>query len=777
MVNSLPLALGIPSTSRYATRVAKRKRKERRQKQQAKAVQRGDLGALRAIVERNPEAGANALITAFETGAVDPADAGVLQLAELVIDAVRDKGRHDQVIRLAGTLPSPSTALRLARALSSIAIGDDVTAAADADADPRVRSFVAPILAALSGAKIPRTPPKAPPAVRSVFAISRAVAAATSGSTTQARTALRTVDATWAPRLASRELGYVLELHGKRLAWYNAASLVRTLLKSSVVHSHGPTRRAIAMELASRFPELLLDTLLSELDLAPDDVAAVSVRASLADTSLDSEQARVSRIIASCGAAAFPPEHRPVAHLFVGFATTLAQPKQAKTCFDAAIAAGADLAEALRGRALADTVLHNDREAAKTYLRLAKLLARETDGAPLALLAAKFAATAAAFVQDLPSARESLALAKRLGESTGLLDARGQAELLVIESQCCDLQKAGPFLEQAMAIDPKSPEVWQARVDFARARGRTEEAEDLILQAGELKIDEEFVALARQLRSKRGERWEPEPGKATAGELAAELYQRLDRDLADDTTDDLLRCRAELSPTARTAFDMARWATLARFELDEAAGELLRSAWADPDLDEHARNAWVLLAADYGAPEDAIPLLVERARKDPNDRILPLACGLMAIQDKAHASHLLAKLAPFLSRSRLNQVRAVVGRSYSDRSAEETLLQLLKPFASLLQPHYSIRALLDGDEPVRQVSDDVEEDEESLLREVLGTLGAPMQLIDDATPQQLAEAEKIVQAIVTASSKGKVAKLVERLRNVLEGPDFHSIPY
>jgi len=758
--------------------VAKRKRKERRQKQQAKAIQQGDLGALRAIVERNPEAGASALVTALQSAA-DPNESSFLQLAEQVIDSLRDKGRHDQVLRLVALFPSPSTPLRLARALSALAIGDDATASADASADARVHAFVAPLLAALHGTKIPRTPPKAPPSVRSILALSRAVAATTTGSSTPARTALRAVDAKWAPRLGKRELGLVLDLQAKRLPWYNVAPVVRTLLKSSLVRAHAPSRRAIAMELAPRFPELLLDMLLPELNLSPEDRAAVSLRASLADTALDSEQARVSRLIASAGAAAFPPEHRPVAHLFAGFATVRAEPKQAKACFDAAIAAGADLGEALRGRVLADTVLQNDREAAKTCLRLAKLLEREPDGAPLALLAAKTAATAAAFAQDLHAAREALTLARAIGERTGLLDAKRQAEFLIIESKGSHINKAGAFLEQAMALDPRNVEVWQARVDLARARGRAKEAEDLILQAGELQIDEGFVALARQVRAKRGERWEPEPGKATAGELAAELYHRIENNPDLDPNDDLLRCRAELSPTARVAFDMAYWATLSSFDHDDAAEGLLRAAWADPDLDDHARNAWVLLAADYGAPESVIPLLVERATKDPNDRILLLACGLMGIQDKSQVNHLIAQLAPFLSRSRLNEIRGAVYRSLHDRSAEDTLLQLLKPFFSVLQPHYSLKAVLDGEVPVPRVYGDEDEDEDSLLRDVLGTLGAPSDLLENASLEQLVEARKIVEAIATAQSKNKVGRLVERLRDVLEDPTNHrgSIPF
>ena len=156
--------------------MAKKKRKERRRKQQANAVNRGDFSAIRAIAERNPEAGANALASALEGNKVDSAAPETIQLAESLVDRLREKARLDLAVRLVGCFPAPTPVLRLSRALCAIALGDDSSAQADAVADARVGRIVAPLLAALQGKKIPRTPPKSPPAVRSVYALSRAVA-------------------------------------------------------------------------------------------------------------------------------------------------------------------------------------------------------------------------------------------------------------------------------------------------------------------------------------------------------------------------------------------------------------------------------------------------------------------------------------------------------------------------------------------------------------------------------------------------------------------------
>lgn len=747
--------------------MAKRKRKERRQRQKDNAIKRGDFGAIRALAQRNAEAGTKTLLTALQSHKADPADPEVLALAESLADPLRQKECHEMLLSLVACFPEPSTHLRLARALSAIHLGQDDHAAQDVAADPDVARFVRPLLTALQGKPTPRTPAKSPPSVRSIHALARAATAARGGSTTKARTALRSIDANWSRHFGVQEFQRILDMKSRRLHWVKAIGLTRITLSLPLVSTSVALRRAIALLLAPRFPAAVLGRM-DQFCLPPEDVAAVSVQASSADAELDSEQARVSHLIVSVGAEAFDPEHRPVAHLFEAFAFLRSDPLRARVAFDKAVSAGADMAEALRGRAKAHECTGRSEDAVKSYVRLAKLLERDPGGVPVALASARLATSIAISTGGLRLAREALTLVQNLAGLAPWLDTAAQVDLLALEFGVWihhDRQRAKAALAKADSIDAKHPAVWQARIDLARLEERGDDADAILFEAAKLHISDELVAEARKVRAARGQAWSPEAG-ASAGELAAELHARVLRADAP-SIDDLLACRDQLPHGARVAFDMARFASLSLEGLNAESETALINAYYGPDVDPATRDAWLVLASESLYPENVIPMLVERARHNPADPILARCYRRIALQESKTANRLRGQLAPFLSHSELQCLASL-------RFGEEEVRQYLRPFDSALRPHYSlIAAVLDGDPPVaglEQDDDDIEDLEmEETLDRILKTMGAPPGILERATPAQRAEAVAITMEIVTTTSPHKLLELAQRLRDVLEG--------
>ena len=213
-------------------------------------------------------------------------------------------------------------------------------------------------------------------------------------------------------------------------------------------------------------------------------------------------------------------------------------------------------------------------------------------------------------------------------------------------------------------------------------------------------IDPELLDLARVL-APGGETWVPTPGEASAGELAAELLQRLtnDPDLPGGI-DDLLRCRERLSLTAQVAFDMARWGSseLCGIQSDN----LLWVSSRRLELDQPMRDAWLLLASHYGTPDTVGPLVIERAKANPEDPLIDVACRLMARLYPEPLQSLLEQLATVLPDKRLLEIRRALPLPgvESDSKENDMVLNALEPFESALAPHFSLYALLKFEPPI-----------------------------------------------------------------------------
>ena len=686
--------------------VSKRKRKERRQAQQVRALERGDLGSLRAATERNPESGGNALVRALQSGGVDPNDLAVDALAASLCERLRNAGRADLVLTISNLFGSPSTALRLERALAAFSLGVDGAVAEQIAADPVVAKALAPALAAVSGTPVPRAPAHSSVELRSVYAMCRAVAAADKGSISAARTALSSVDPSRQGALCAGELRSVLTMLHGRADGYHLTTAAVGFTKTSLARNHRRVAGAFAMTLASRAPRLLLEHLLPRLPLTQQDKTAAAVRATIAASRVDSEQARVFQIISTVGAEAFPTEHKSLAYLYQGFAHVMTDPKRAREAFDRAVALGADMGEALRGRAIAErNMAMQDQSGAKipnaasASLRLAKVLAADDDGTALAYTASRMAMEMLRSACDWKGCREAAVLVRSLAQRGGWCTDQVESSILTHEANSFvedDWKRADTLLERALAIDPTNTDAWHGRIALAQESGEGERANALILEAADQCANTALTSQARDIRARRGERWSPAPGAASVGELARELQARLARNDAPDDTDllpyaDLRACRDALSQQQRCAFDAAHWVTLDLISREEEASRLLKARVLAPACAEPEQAKLLLIACGLGDPSGAIDLLAGLLAEGKHKELLEGASRAVANGvDTTKRQYLVRRTAPYLSRTELDRIRS----HRCDEPANE-LDAVVRELDALLAPHFSLTE--DGD--------------------------------------------------------------------------------
>jgi hypothetical protein len=688
--------------------VSKRKRKDRRKAQQERALERGDLTSLQASTVNSPETAGHAVIRALRAGSLNHADPSVQSMSAALCERLRQAVRPDLVLTLTACFPTPSTALRLERGLAALSLGDDGVAAAQVATDPIVAKALAPALAAVNGSPVPRAPAHSPKDLRSVYALCRAAAAAHRGSTSAARTALAAVDSSCQGALRADQFRDLITLlHGRA----GGGRLERTAIgfaKTSLADSHTRVAGAFAMALACRAPALLLNKLLPVLKLAPQDKAAAAVQATVSSAGMDSERARVFQIIATVGADAFPNDHKAQAYLYDGFARVMTDPVRARESLDRAVALGADLGEALRGRAIAErraAEMTRDvaklRDAGTASLRLAKALTVDDDGVPLAYVAACDAMLSFRLAKDAKSCREAVAQVRVLAERGGWSSNEIESGILTNEASTYvgDDKRVDALLVRAIELDPKNEEAWMGRIAIADAHGEFEQAEQLVLQADEAGAGPGVAKRARDIRARRGERWSPAPGACSVGELANELHERLGRGDPRDDSDplpfaDLRACRDALSQQQRCALDAAQWICLASMDRNDEASKLLRSRVLSSDCAEPEQAKLILIACGFGEPSGGIDLLVELVAGGKHKALLAAAARAVASrQGGDEADTLSRRAAAHLAPSELERLREA---SWSDDAPE--LDAAIKELDALLAPQFSLRGTAEAAE-------------------------------------------------------------------------------
>jgi hypothetical protein len=564
--------------------VSNRSRRERRERQQERALVQGDVGALEKLVAEGGRSAVAGVVRALGAPPAEAARAAELDaLAVRLCRALRREGEPGQALAVAAAGARRTPELRREEALAAFAAGNDEVAAQLASMDEAIGAALGPLLQAVRGEVA--GPGAAAPPLRAMHAAARAVAHVVRGEPHLAQAVLKRIP------LASRVVVRSDQI-------FNAAALqvpehalgaLTQLDRSPRAPGDGEVRRLMASEAALR---------VEDFEHLPPRLAAdpnVSRRVAPARLAAATSPGMIAEVVRQAGVEVFDVSERANAALFLGFTQIRSEPAAASRSFDRAIQLGADLVEALRGKVLAAVTLAHTfedgdpeqrraiRDAAGAADRLARALERSPRAGPLAAMAGKLAAAQWLGCDDARSALASIAKARPLAGGK-LVD-----DLDLLEAEAVGLRSPREAEQRLEALTRRAPgnvEAWKRRAALAMSQGAVERAEAILVAAAEATKDPAITAEVREIRGMRGQLVPFEgfvPGVATAGALAQELARTTDdRGHGPHAPADVLRlaapCRDALGPAARLAFDTAAIVIAVVQGTPAMAEERLRSA-------------------------------------------------------------------------------------------------------------------------------------------------------------------------------------------------------
>jgi len=604
--------------------VGKRTRRERKVHQGEQAVAKGDIAALRALVEKGTHAAVPALVRGLGALPSDPAQAAEFDaLALRVARQLRQAGEPEHALTLAAAGRRRTPAWSMEEALDAFALGRDELAADVAAGDATVAAALGPLLQAVRGEVAPASP--AAPTLRALHASARAVAHFVRGDPDKAKAILRRVP------VAGRAAAFTTEI-------------------------------ALAAE--------------------PIPQARILRARMLAASS----PGAVAEVVRAMGPNGFDAPDQASATLYHGFSLLRADPTTASRSFDRAVHLGADLIEALRGKMLATLAVamsfpemapHADRtmrDAAAATDRLAHALERVPLGGPLAAAAG---ARAARHWLDAEDWRRSLAAIARARPLAGgaLLD-----ELALLEADatgCRSTIEAERLVSALLARSPGYVAAWKLKSNLVRAQGDEERAETILVEAAAATKDPELQDVARAIQGSRGELVPFEgllPGAVSAGVLASELARVTTAD--NDAYPLAAAHREALGSADRLAFDGAAIAIAAAFGAKGLAERRLTEvvlAWRRAPR-ELSRLIGVALHMGLGSAV----LVAALALNDDIPALRSILNALAVAGEGKLVIRILQSLAASLTRSELSFFKA-----YTEGRRPATIAGVLDPEAAM----------------------------------------------------------------------------------------------
>jgi hypothetical protein len=692
--------------------VSKKSASEKRKAKKQKAISQGSPSALRTLAQRNPEAGARAILRALQTAPSTTSDPDVAALAEDLCERLRAEDAFDLSLQLASAFHRRTPRFCLEEALAAFALGDDERAKDAASASGAVQSALAPILAVAKEAKVPRTPPRASPDLRGLIALARCVVGLESGKLSNATTALRQIPEEAAGRLYAKEMALAARVVAGRRdgVEHDAIELASTTL----VRRNPRMANALAHCLAHRAPQRFIE-LVSRIPLSETAKADALIEASTGATGLESDEARASLLVAKLGHEAFPKEQQGVAALYEGFTFCAVNPQRALKVFDRAMELGADVVEALRGRYLAQRGLFErardyDREegaaraVGSTAMRLHALVDAHPNGAPFAAVMAENAAQFLGSDRDPRRALDAIKAARASASRAGLLQGPFEASLLFLEAQTLEFTRplhALGLVKRALEVDPKHHHAWHLHINLTQAHRGIEEAQELILQAAELNVCPELVAQAATIRLRRGVPLTLVPGRTQPGEIALELKRRCDREgwtaAGSPYPDDVAACRASLGPDERRAIDAAAYEILSQRQRSQGVAALLRVLRSEKDTRDETFALLACLGASSGWEGTVFEIVNGADTPALTSYLATVALDSYVSSGRLPAAQkLLMGIAAKLSTSQLNTLRKRI-----DNPSGDGIHAAVQRAAQILEPHYHLASLVVPDESPR----------------------------------------------------------------------------
>ncbi len=708
--------------------------------QAARAIETGDVAALRTLAASSPERAAEAVVRVLACDAPDPA---AVVIAEDVAGSLRKRGSIALARKLALAGQGASAILRLELGLLAFSSGDDVEAARVAAADVAAGRLLEPLLvAARRAARGPRARPKEGTAASaSLHAIARTVFMARTGRITEAR---RAISRAGGPHAGLVRDAVGLASRGDPLKARAAHERIQQAALDPALEGVGT---AALIELAEIDPDLALKEA-TRLSAPAEAIARIQARRGASDP----------------GAYAGPSA--AAAWIHRGFELLRTNRAEASRAFDRAIELDGDLVEALRGKLLVaghdgaacrDCGHHHDdrdpRSVAVAAERLAKVLRRETMGAVLAGEASLIAADAWSQIDPAATVRAIDAARADLGQGAS-------RRLDVVEAEARlgdDPARTLVLADGLLARDPEDVDAIKLRLGALKRMDRQVEWEASLAAVGATTTDPSLRKLARGLS--RAPPFEGlSPGKVTPGELAAEL-DRATRLLAPGSKDDPMTplawtCRDALPPEGRLAFDAAALGISEGRGVGPSPGERLQQLLrrSAPQAD---RVRWLSTLAGFFAAgsADRLPAAAALASlPSAGPLLVALAEGAAIVEDDDSARAILVRFSSVLSRSEIKAIERAIGDDDPDLVDRK-----LDAIAEALRPDFDLFDLPDRPQDLA-------------FDQVLPGLdlppGLPEELLSLMPPELLARIERMIKRGGNTSAEDR--KLTEDLARFIE---------
>ncbi len=624
--------------------------------------------------------------------------------------SLRQSGRYEQALELVSARGRRSVALRCEEALLCFVLGRDAIVRELAAIDPLVGSHFNDLLAACDGEPVAVTRRGTSATAKPALLLAKALSLAKLGDAVGAGRVIRPIFRSPSAGRWRPELMAAVALSETALSGEKQCAFLRLSQSPGVAKS----------------PRLLAE-------LARDAAEARLV---------DADPTTALGLAARVDEAAFPAHERPVASLHAAFSRLRTHPDQAQVAFDKAISAGADLAEALRGKWLA--IVYELRRAnvddrrqralaqnlGSTAEHLDRVLSRDAASSPVRAALAVETAVACGRISDNRPALDWISRARKalLQLPAVAPDETDQLDEIEAGLVCArDPKRALDCAESILSRNPRSLVGHQIRVSMGLAL-RHPDRDRWIVEGAEITGDHDLLDLARRARQRLGIDSAfagLKPGQVSAGALAMELWRRTARvgpaspgtSAVSNLPKLILQAapfRSSLDSTSQAAFDAA---TLA------IACILGSDARSSADASGLLASLFLQLAQPWlGLPRELEGLCGVLCAAKRTDILTTTAPRIASGSNSEEALHALATAAyrhgakvyervvvaaaAHVSRGVLMQLHTIPGEVIRDRRVEPRLLDEmghvqaatespLKRLDRILMPAFSIETLLD----------------------------------------------------------------------------------
>jgi hypothetical protein len=682
--------------------MGKRSRKERRQHQQA-LVKTGPqpietIERLRDLLASSPAEGVSKLQKRLGEASVEALAGELGDLAIATCERLRREAKYEEALQLALAARRFSHEMRRQELLAAFAIRRDATVREICEQDPEMERCFRPIVAWLEGGDEPAAAPKASSKTKAFHAVFRLASNIKRGKyDKKSRPSVGSIDEADLEAFGWDELNAASDVlaPGNRRPMDAAYYLSTT----DIVKQSNEMQTVLAIALAKK--GLLGETVLRRHGIGLSKVATELGRLFKGLEREGQPEAKVTKLLMEMGSEAFDKPDRAAALVYEGYLYMRDDPRKASQCMDRAMGLGGDLHDILRSKvqligakaaSLGDSFV---KESISASQRLDHILSKEgSSAAPFRVAIAQQQALNYLYLKQKGSALEAVQRANGIMKQAGISEPRAQTNLAMTEVTAISQsspQKALSILDEIFESVRERSEAWKLRIELERQLGHRDKADELVLQAAELRLSLDLEKEAVQIRRAKGLAT-VQAGKTSAGELAREFETRFTNAGASDScvryfeAQDLGACRAALGVKERVAFDAACLVIASDYEASDLVS-LLRILLMDHRADVRAQATLLAccVCLQLVGMKQLIPVM--QRPEVSSEVVARVATWYQAKDARGEGKEFLIAVSSRLSRSQLDLVH---GARREAGKYQDELAQAVEAVAHLLSPHFDL---------------------------------------------------------------------------------------